>query len=304
MKIRILMITHNRPEYTLLSLKRLCAVTPENSGVVVWDNGSSEETINVIKKFESNPKVERIVYNESNEKLWKPTNWFWEDSIDYDFLSKVDDDCLLPTNCYEILEKAHVDIPEFGIIGCWRFLKEDFNENVAKKKIFTNGKHKIMRNCFVEGSGYLMKAKIIKEIGVLKFGESFTDYCIRAAKRGYINGWYYPFLYQEHMDDPRSFNSGIKNDNDFKRLMPLSARNYKIQNKEEWINRLKKSAFDLQAYSYDPNDYVGIRAQLKNSEGIRCYRETYIGSCFLYLAKTFHQLDLQVLSPFYLRFFL
>lgn len=265
MKIKILMITFNRPEYTKLSLSCLCDTAPENARIVVWDNASSAETVGILKQFEGHPRIESIIYNKTNDKLHGPTNWFWMNSNDAELIGKVDDDCLVPDNWCEVLQQAHIDIPEAGVLGCWHFLPEDFNEEIAIKKIQTFAKHKIMRNCWVGGSGYLMKRVVIERIGYLRPKESFTTYCIRAAAKGFINGWYYPFLYQEHMDDPRTEHTDIKSEDDFQRLKPLTACTFNIDSREGWIEFLKKNARLLQIYSYNPNDVIGIKVKIKRN---------------------------------------
>jgi hypothetical protein len=178
-------------------------------------------------------------------------------------LGKVDDDCLVPEDWCTILEKAHRDIPEAGVLGCWRFLPDDFNYEKAKKKIYKFGDHHIMRNCWIEGSGYLMKKEVIHKIGFLRERESFTEFCIRASTEGFVHGWYYPFLYQEHMDDPRTEHAGIRSEDDFQRLVPLTARRFNIRTREQWIQRMMTSARNLQEYSIDPYDFIGIRAWTK-----------------------------------------
>jgi len=258
------MITFNRPHYTRLSLSRLCETAPESAKITVWDNGSSQETIAVLKQFEGHERIEQILYNKTNDRQIGPTNWFWQNAIDADFVSKVDDDCLMPKNWCDVLQQAHLDIPAAGILGCWHFLPDDFNENAAVRKIQRFGKHRIMRNCWVGGSGYLMKRAVIDKIGYMKIAEGFSAYCIRAATKNFINGWYYPFLYQEHMDDPRTEHAGINSEADFHRLTPASAKNFKINSREEWITRLQQSAQRAQAYSYDPKDWIGIRAKIKS----------------------------------------
>ena len=116
----------------------------------------------------------------------------------------MDDDGLMPDRWSEVLTTAHEEIPEAGVLGTWRFMEGDFVPDLAKKKIQTFGAHQILRNCWVEGSGYLMKRAVIDRIGFIREDESFSTYCTRAAAAGFVNGWYYPFLYQEHMDDLRS----------------------------------------------------------------------------------------------------
>ena len=258
--IKIMMITYNRPEYVKLSIERLCGTAPENLKITVWDNGSDTETRNILKKYEGHRSVEQIIYNDKNEMLRIPTNWFWEKNPDADLLGKVDDDCLVPENWISVLEEAHKDIPQAGILACWHFLPQDFKRQLAEKKIQAFGKHQIMRNCWVGGSGYLMKRDVINRIGILRPKESFSDYCIRASAEGFINGWYYPFLYQEHMDDPRTPHTAIRSEEDFQRLIPLSAKTFGIKTREQWIQRMMVSAMRLQEYSIDPYDFIGFGA--------------------------------------------
>jgi GT2 family glycosyltransferase len=263
MKTRVLMITHNRAAYTALALERLCETLPEDACLTVWDNASNAETLSVIRKFQKHPRVERIVYHPRNDKLRGPTNWFWQSAGEAEFLSKVDDDGLMPDNWLETLEQAHRDIPESGVLGTWRFPDEDFSETVAIKKIQSFGRHKLLRNCWVEGSGYLMKRGVVDRIGLIRENESFTTWCTRAAAAGFINGWYYPFLYQEHMDDPRAPHTGVKSEEDFKRLQPLSAATFNTMTRETWTRKLQDLALSLQLCSYDPNDWIGPRAVLR-----------------------------------------
>jgi glycosyltransferase involved in cell wall biosynthesis len=275
MKIRVLMLTHNRPAYTELALARLCETLPDDARVTVWDNASSQETVDVIKKFEGHRRVERIVYHRKNDKLRGPTNWFWQNTTDAEFVSKVDDDGLMPDRWIETLEQAHRDVPEFGVLGTWRFPDEDFVADLAIKKIQTFGAHKILRNCWVEGSGYLMKRSVIARVGFIRDNESFTTYCTRAAAAGFINGWYYPFLYQEHMDDPRAPHTGVKTEADFLRLQPLSAQTFNLVNREQWTNKLKQLARSLQTCSYDPDDYLGWRAWIRQ-KAYRMLGKSYV----------------------------
>lgn len=254
------MITYNRAEYTEQALSRLCETTPKDARITVWDNGSKEDMTRVLKRFESHPLVERIVYNRTNDKLRGPTNWFWQSVGEAEYVSKVDDDGLMPDQWTEKLEQIHRDVPQAGVLGTWRFPEEDFIETEAKKKIMSFGGHQILRNCWVEGSGYLMKREVIDKVGLIGPSESFTTYCIRAAAAGYINGWPYPFLYQEHMDDPRAPHTGVKTEADFVRLQPLSAQTFKTPTMEEWTSKLKQIAGSLQTCSYDPGDYLGRRA--------------------------------------------
>jgi hypothetical protein len=265
MVIKVLMITHNRPEYVRLSLERLCGPALKDLTVTIWDNGSDRETRDIVKQYEGHKRVEQVVYNKKNELLRVPTNWFWEKNPDADLLGKVDDDCLVPENWTDVLEEAHKEIPQAGIVACWHFLPQDFQYQLAKNKIQSFGRHQIMRNCWVGGSGYLMKRSVLGKNGLLRPQETFTDYCIRAAAAGFVNGWYYPLLCQEHMDDPRTLHTAIRSEDDFRRLVPLSARTFGITTREQWIQRMVVSSRRLQEYSIDPYDFIGPRAWVQRN---------------------------------------
>ncbi len=263
MKLRVLMLTFRRPEYTKLSLSRLCETVPEYGRITVWDNNSGPAMREVLAHFEGHPRIEKIVYHGSNAKLRGPTSCFWHESQDAEFISKVDDDCLVPPGWCETPIQAHYDIPKAGILGCWHYFDEDFDLFLASRKIQAFGDHKIMRNCWVEGSGYIAKREVVDKIGKLEVKESFTGWCFRAAAQGYVNGWYFPFLFQEHMDDPRAANSGIRTEDDFQRLRPLTANTFKVRNIDEWINWLRRDARNLQRTSFDIKDYSGWRARVR-----------------------------------------
>lgn len=267
MKLRVLMLTYKRTEYTRLSLRRLCETVPEYGRITVWDNNSGPEMRTLLESFEGHPRIEKIVYNSDNSRLRGPTNRFWEEAQDAEFLSKVDDDCLVSPGWCETLIKAHSDIPEAGVLGCWRYLDEDFVPALASRKIQAFGNHRIMRNCWVEGSGYIMKREVYERIGKLRDQESFTGWCVRVAAEGYVNGWYYPFLFQEHMDDPRVAHTGLRTEEDFQRLRPLSAGTFKLRNLEDWTRWLRQDARKQQERSFNPQHYLGWRSKLRGRLG-------------------------------------
>jgi len=264
--IDILMITYNRPEYTRLALTRLLATCDEQMRVWIWHNGNHAPTLAVVKELSTHPRVFKFHHSEQNTRLRAPTNWLWSQATG-DFVCKVDDDCMMPDDWGNILRKAHADNPKFGAIGCWRFPDEDFVPELAEKKIESfNGGHRLMRNCWVEGSGYVMKRQCIDKLGLLQEGQSWVQYCISVAAAGWINGWYYPFLYQEHMDDPRSPNTLLKTDDDLKTYMPLSAEKNGAPTLKDWQAQLRRSARLMQEASIDPRQYTGWRRNMKNAK--------------------------------------
>jgi hypothetical protein len=151
------------------------------------------------------------------------------------------------------------------VVGCWRFQDEDFFPERARAKLRQFGRHQIMQNLWVEGSGYLMKRACQQDGGLLRRGQSFSRYCIERAKAGWIHGWYYPFLSQEHLDDPRAPHTGFTDDNQFSNHLPLSAQHIANPSLHAWDAQLRRSARYLQSASLDPRDFVGWRASLRSA---------------------------------------
>ncbi len=261
--IDILMITYNRPGYTQRSLSRLLETCEEGMRVWIWQNGSDPETVEVVRKLSTHPRVERFHHSPENKKLREPTNWMWKASTG-DFVSKVDDDCLVEPGWAQRLAIAHAAYSTFGVLGSWRFREEEFVPELARDKIseFPGG-HQVYRNLWVQGSGYLMKRRCVSEYGILRPGQSFSHYCIELAVRGFVNGWYYPFIREEHMDDPRSPFTVLRTDDDLLRRLPLSARGRGVETLAAWEAQLRQSAYDVQAAPLEFQYYRGWRPKVR-----------------------------------------
>jgi hypothetical protein len=62
------------------------------------------------------------------------------------------------------------------------------------------------------------------------------------------------------MDDPRAPHTGVKTEEDFRRLQPLSATTFNTLTRDSWTKKLQDLALNLQLCSYDPKDYIGPKA--------------------------------------------
>jgi GT2 family glycosyltransferase len=253
--IDILMITYNRPEYTRRSLTRLLETCDHTMRVWLWHNGTDHATLNVVRSLADHARIHRVHYSAENKKLCEPTNWLWREATGQ-LIGKVDDDCLMPDGWASTLRNGHRDISRLGVVSCWPYREADFVPEIAMKKIeMYPGGHRILRNRWVGGSGYLMKRACFEELGALQPNGSFSDYCRRLASKGWINGWYYPFIYQDHMDDPRSPNTLLKTDADMKACLPLSARTFGVRTLAAWERALRKDARKVQESPLDPPSY-------------------------------------------------
>lgn len=262
--VDVLMITYNSPDHVRKSLPHLLDTCDDATRVWLWHNGTDEETLEVVRSHADDPRVHRLHHSLENVRLRPPTNWMWQES-DATFVSKVDDDCLPENGWIQRLRAAYTANPEFGAIGCWRFRDEDFVPDLAEPKIqhFAGGVS-LLRNHWVQGSGYLLPRDLVRKHGSLRDGQSFTRYCIELARHGAVNGWLHPFLREENMDDPRSLHTLFTDDEAFRRRMPLTAQALGITTVADWAQQEHESAIAVQAASLDLRDHAGWRYRRHN----------------------------------------
>lgn len=260
----IIMITFRSAGYLHLSLPRLLDTLGEDDRVWLWHNGDDEATIEALRPFRSDSRVYRYHHSRENVRLREPTTWLWQEST-ASYVSKVDDDCLVTNGWLDTFASAHEANPTFGVVGSWRHPAEDFRPELAKRKIqsFASG-HQLMRNHWVQGSGYLLKRTLAESSGGLRPDESFTGFCLRLARGGAVNGFYYPFVAEDHMDDPRSIHTLIRTDADLAERMPLSAQANGVHTVADWTSQLVQSAILLQSASLDLRMYDGWRRKLRS----------------------------------------
>lgn len=272
--IDILMITFDRPEYVRLSLPHLLSTCPPDARVWLWHNGTDQPTRAAVEEFRDHPRVHRFHHSPENVGLREPTNWLWTESTG-DYLSKVDDDCLPERHWLTTLRAAHADVAELGVIGSWRFPDEDVDQELVDAKLAElAGGHRLMRNHWVQGSGYLVKRAVVDRVGPIT-DRGFTHWCLQAAQRGYVNGWYYPFIREDHLDDPRSPNTIYRTDADFLARRPLSAKTTGVTTLAEWADQMRRSARIVQAAPLDLREYAGWRRRRRNL--VRRVRRAVLG---------------------------
>lgn len=261
----ILMITYRSAGYLHLSLPRLLDTLGADDRVWLWHNGDDEATLDALRRWRDDPRVHRFHHSRENVRLREPTNWLWQESTAR-FVSKVDDDCLVSPGWLDTFAAAHDANPAFGVVGSWRHPESDYVPALAERKIesFAGG-HRLMRNLWVQGSGYLLPRGLTERAGGIREEESFTGYCIRLARTGAVNGFYFPFVPEDHMDDPRSSHTLIHSDADLQDRMPLSARANGVTTVAEWTAQLERSARALQSASLNPREYSGWRNHIKSA---------------------------------------
>ena len=262
MKIDLVFITYNRLDYTKLSLASVLADPTEEFALTIWDNASTDGTVEYLKKEANDPRIVEMVFSRENVGQTVAVNAIWGKSK-ADLLGKLDNDCLVKPGWTRTLAKSHQDIAELGVVACWHFLPEDFNYKRAKHKIQTFNGHQILRHPWTCGTGLLIKRETFEKFGPLE-SSGTTSYWLRMALKGYINGFYFPLIYVEHMDDPRSQHNRLKS-------MPFEEAyrdtyGYqvgKLKDLEQYKQLHKEILDNLLSGPVDPKYYCGWRAKVK-----------------------------------------
>ncbi len=260
MEIDLIFISYNRLPYVRLTLPRLLEDPTEEFSLTIWDNGSTDGTREYLSSVDD-ARIVRKVFPDENAYLHGAVNDVVSKSS-ADVIGLVFDDILVTPGWTRILAKAHADVPEFGMIGSWHFPSEDFDYELAKWKIQKFGEHRVIRSVSTGVGAGLVKVKAMKECGPLESSRT-TYYWIQMALRGYVNGYYFPLIHADHLDDPRSPHSRIKNEEDFQRDPPTTAKCHGLNSMDEWIQSLRNDALIIQTGSFDPKKYVGWRGKFR-----------------------------------------
>lgn len=265
MAIDLVFITYNRLEYTKLALASVLAEPEEKFSLTIWDNASTDGTVEYLKKEVNDPRIADIIFSKENIGQTTAVNEVWCKS-NADLLGKLDNDCLVTPGWTRILAQAHRDIENLGVIACWHFPLEDFDENAVVKagKIQRFGKHQILRHPWTCGTGLLVKRDTVARFGLIQ-EKGTTMYWLKIALSGYVNGYYYPFIRQEHMDDPKSSHCMLKNDESICRMRDVTfvLREHNINSMQDRWRRREIVLKNLNSGPWEAKHYVGWRATLR-----------------------------------------
>jgi glycosyltransferase involved in cell wall biosynthesis len=271
MTIVLVYTTYNRLTYTKLTLPRLLADKSEQFQLIVWDNGSTDGTPEFLDNISDDRIIERV-YLSHNAGRGVALNHAWFERK-ADLVGSVDNDCLVTPGWTRVIAKAHSDLPELGAVGCWHFMPEDFVAKIAQHKIKCIGTHQVVVHPWIDGSAYLVKRDDAIRLGPVELGGGLTRYWIRLARWGRTNGWYYPLIYQEHLDDPRSKYCILGEDLSVGQK-PFTASSQGFRTKAEWQHWIEQDAREILESPSDVKHYVGMRGVIRR-RARRAWRQLF-----------------------------
>lgn len=257
MNTAIVIPTHNRLSYTQKVIPRLLEDPNEEFELYLWDNASSDETPEYLKSLKD-PRIKAVHLNTTNAGQVGAMNWAWSQTS-AELVGKLDNDCLATPGWTRTFAAAHRDIPHLGAVGMWHFFEDDFVYERARHKIQEFNGHRIFRHPWVAGSGFILKRRTFQEMGLWREGDmtGTTYYFMNMALAGYVNGWYYPLVYQEHMDDPKSSYCLIQDQESFDKhkaiTFGLKANRYhdidgRMKRRQEIVRNLLDDPYDARYY--------------------------------------------------------
>lgn len=264
MTIDLVFVTYNRLVYTKLALASVLADPSEDFSLTIWDNASTDGTVEYLRNEVSDPRIADVILRKENVGQTAAVNEVWSRSK-ADLLGKLDNDCILTSGWTHKLAAAHADIAELGVVACWHYPLDEFDEKAAARagKIQTFGRHQILRHPWTCGTGLLIKRDTYGRFGPMP-GRTTTLYWLNMALHGCVNGFYYPLIYQEHMDDPRSEHSLQKDDESLESLheCTVSLKDMNIRTMDARMRRRQVVLHNLLSEPWRAEHYVGCRGRL------------------------------------------
>jgi glycosyltransferase involved in cell wall biosynthesis len=248
----LVIVTHHRLAYTRKCVEHVLADTQSDFDLYFWDNASSDETPDYLKSLKD-PRIKDVVLSKENAGQTIAMNRLWNASK-AELVAKLDNDCLPEHGWLQTFAAAHRDIKNLGAVACWHYRKEDFYPEVAHYKIREINGHKIFQHPWVCGSGFVMKRETYLKRGPWPEGSpdiGTTDYFMDLALAGFINGWYYPLILQEHMDDPLSPHCLFDDDASLLALKEISYT-LRVQKIKTYSQRLQRRKIVVDTLHYSP----------------------------------------------------
>lgn len=178
--IPVLLVTYNRLEYS----KQALASILHNPGlpveVTIWDNNSTDGTIDWLIGLKKDPRIVDIYMRNRNFGLAPAMNYFFIKYHDRSYVAKVDNDTVLPDNWLADLMEVygeglryagHVDSPlnKLGAVSgtCVRPPGLSAADWYGSMRSYSFFRHKLYFNPACLGTGVLINMDLIRQRGLL-----------------------------------------------------------------------------------------------------------------------------------------
>lgn len=121
MRLLICLVTHNRLEYTKKTFHNLRDTLDDISYLVVYDNGSTDGTVEWLERMKVEDKINILICNPENKYPGYACNTAWELGLqahnDVTHLMRLDNDMELKPGWYERAQAYFKAFPNLGQLG-------------------------------------------------------------------------------------------------------------------------------------------------------------------------------------------
>lgn len=245
--VDLLLITWNRREYVEKMLPTLLN-DPSDFHLYCWDNGSKDGTADIIRDL-CDIRVKEKHFHPENVGQTQPCQWFFEKATS-DVIGKVDDDILLPTGWINRIAPMIRKEPKFGMLGCWIFMPEDWNESLAQKNIIEISDELIFRTTSIAGQSFLARKEYLIRYQKLD-SPGLPVNRLQMCFDGLIHGYPIPLLYAHNMDDPRSSMNTKTQGDSLQEHSAFTARRIGFQSPKDYTKWIMEDAYKYQKYTFE-----------------------------------------------------
>lgn len=190
-RVSVIIPTHNHARFVAQAVESALAQTYPNVEVVVVDDGSTDETRNLLSRYEGQINY---IYQENQGPSAARNTGFLASQGDY--LLFLDSDDLIPPNKLELQVPLLEVRPDFGLVySGWQYINEDGTQVLGEARPVRQGQllKDLLRGSFfcIPGAA-LIRRECLERAGLFDEslrGEADTDMWIRLARAGYAFGY-------------------------------------------------------------------------------------------------------------------
>lgn len=184
--LTIVVITHNRLEYTKRTIESLLKTCPQGTRFLVWDNKSDEPGMGeYLSSFAINDPHDSLITLSSTNAGWgAAVNQALRD-VKTEFVLISNNDVVYHPQWYETCLELYKNHPDLGILGVWKHTAHGVRADLGDMLVKDN----------MPAVGWLMKMSVIHDIGAfpehgpsdIKGGNGEdTGYVIKAQEKRYL----------------------------------------------------------------------------------------------------------------------
>ena len=233
----LLMVTHNRLAHTRVALDSVLALDYPSLRIVVFDNASSDGTVEFLRARLRGESRATLLASNVNRGVVYPMNlvWFGDQASggrsfaeqkatlgSAELLAKVDNDTWVPPDLLLRLAECHQRSERFGALSGFHFRAEGEALVDAGRAGEFDGV-RVLAQPYVGGCAVMVRRAVLDRLGPIPCGgharagdgndtgpvldSGWTFYQERMTELGLVNGYPWPPIHVDHMEDVRSARS-------------------------------------------------------------------------------------------------